>query len=351
MDPAIVAFGFGIGLLVGMTGMGGASLMTPLLILIFGVQPVTAIGTDIFYAAVTKTFGGIQHLRAGTVHKGLAFWMAVGSVPAALAGVGVIEYLKDTVGEDKLDGIVFGILGATLLVVGISTALRTIFVPDVIKERFALHLQRRHIIAAVATGVTTGFVIGLTSAGSGTLIAIILIAVFRLTPQRVVGTDIFHAAVLLAAAGIAHWIGGNVDFGLAGTILVGSIPGVLIGGRLAFKSGRNLLRALLSIVLIASGIALVTKGDGEVVVITAAFVSLLFGVVFTYVLRREVKLPHGEGIRAWRLVSLPWSRSEHAKQMAEATREANDRAAEKSQAGEEEKVHAGKTEQSEAGKE
>ena len=327
MDPALVAFGFGIGLLVGMTGMGGASLMTPLLILLFGVQPVTAIGTDIFYAAVTKTFGGVQHLRAGTVHKGLAFWMAVGSVPAALAGVGVIEYLKDTVGEDQLDEIVFGILGATLLVVGFATALRTIFIPDVIKERFALHLQRRHIIAAVATGVTTGFVIGLTSAGSGTLIAIILIAVFRLTPQRVVGTDIFHAAVLLWAAGIAHWVGGNVDFGLAGNILVGSIPGVLIGGRLAFKSGRNLLRGMLSVVLIASGIALITKGDGDVVMITAAAVSLLFGIVFTYILRREVKLPHGEGVRAWKLVSVPWSRSEEAKELAAKVREKNERAA------------------------
>ncbi len=317
MDPAIVAFGFGIGLLVGMTGMGGASLMTPLLILIFGIQPVTAIGTDIFYAAVTKTFGGIQHLRAGTVHKGLAFWMAVGSVPAALAGVGVIDYLQRTVGEDELDGIVFGILGATLLVVGISTALRTIFIPDVIKERYALHLQRRHIIAAIATGLVTGFVIGLTSAGSGTLIAIILIAVFRLTPQRVVGTDIFHAAVLLWAAGIAHWVGGNVDFGLAGNILVGSVPGVLVGGRLALKSGKNLLRSLLSLVLIASGIALIVKGDSAVVVITAAFVSLIFGVVFTYILRREVKLPHGEGVRAWKLISFPWSRPDHVKQMAE----------------------------------
>lgn len=321
MDPAIVAFGFGIGLLVGMTGMGGASLMTPLLILIFGIQPVTAIGTDIFYAAVTKTFGGIQHLRAGTVHKGLAFWMAVGSVPAAIAGVGVIAYLQRTVGEDQLDGIVFGILGATLLVVGLSTALRTIFIPDVIKERYALHLYRRHIIAAVATGVVTGFVIGLTSAGSGTLIAIILIAVFRLTPQRVVGTDIFHAAVLLWAAGIAHWVDGNVDFGLAGNILIGSIPGVLIGGRLAFKSGKNLLRTLLSLVLIASGITLITKGDGEVVMITVAFVSLIFGVVFTYILRREVKLPHGEGIRAWKLVSFPWARPDHVKQMAAARAE------------------------------
>jgi uncharacterized membrane protein YfcA len=258
MDPAIVAFGFGIGLLVGMTGMGGASLMTPLLILIFGVQPVTAIGTDIFYAAVTKTVGGVQHLRAGPVHTGLAFWMAAGSVPAAIGGVAVIEYLKNSVGEDQLDGIVFGILGATLLVVGVATALRTIFIPDVIKERFALHLYRRHIIAAVSLGASVGFVLGVTSAGSGSLIAVGLIMLFRLTPQRVVGTDIFHAAVLLWAAGIAHWVTGNVDFGLAGNILLGSVPGVLIGGRLAFKSGKHLLRGLLSLVLIASGITLIT---------------------------------------------------------------------------------------------
>lgn len=311
MDPAIVIFGFGIGVLVGMTGMGGASLMTPLLILIFGVQPVTAIGTDIFYAAVTKTVGGVQHLRAGTVHRGLAFWMAVGSVPAAVGGVFVIEALQRSYGEDRLDGIVFGILGATLLVVGISTMLRTVFIPDVIKERFAMHLHRRHIIAAIATGVTTGFVIGLSSAGSGTLIAIILIAVFRLTPQRVVGTDIFHAAVLLWAAGIAHWVGGNVDFGLAGNILIGSLPGVLVGGKLALKSGKNLLRGILAAVLIASGTILITKGDGQVVVITAALVSLFFGIVFTYILRREVKLPHGEGVRAYKLVSVPWARPEH----------------------------------------
>ncbi|MEO7197940.1 MAG: sulfite exporter TauE/SafE family protein [Solirubrobacterales bacterium] len=311
MDPAIVVFGFGIGVLVGMTGMGGASLMTPLLILIFGVQPVTAIGTDIFYAAITKTVGGVQHLRAGTVHRGLAFWMACGSVPAAIGGVFVIEKLQGAYGEDRLEGIVFGILGATLLVVGVSTLIRTLFLPDVIKERFAMHLHRRHIIAAVATGVTTGFVIGLTSAGSGTLIAIILIAVFRLTPQRVVGTDIFHAAVLLWAAGIAHWIGGNVDFGLAGNILIGSIPGVLVGGRLALKSGKNLLRGMLAAVLIASGIVLITKGDGQVVVVTAALVSFFFGVVFTYILRREVKLPHGEGVRAYKLVSFPWSRAAH----------------------------------------
>jgi uncharacterized membrane protein YfcA len=306
MDPAIIIFGFGIGVLVGMTGMGGASLMTPLLILVFGINPVTAIGTDIFYAAVTKTVGGLQHLRARTVHRGLAFWMAVGSVPAAIGGVAVIEILQAQFGEERLEKIVFGILGATLLVVGLSTMLRTIFLPDVIKERYAMHLYRRHIIAAIATGVITGFVIGLTSAGSGTLIAIILIAVFRLTPQRVVGTDIFHAAVLLWAAGAAHVVGGNVDFGLAGTILIGSVPGVLIGGRLAVRSGRGLLRGLLALVLVGSGITLITKGDGSIVMVTAAIVSLGFGALFTYILRREVKLPHGEGVRMFNLVKMPW---------------------------------------------
>ena len=104
-----------------------------------------------------------------------------------------------------------------------------------IPERSAMHLYRRHIVAAVVTGATTGFVIGLTSAGSGTVIAIVLIVVFRLTPQRVVGTDVFHAAILLWAAGFAHWVGGNVDFGLAGNILLGSIPGVLLGAH--WRSG------------------------------------------------------------------------------------------------------------------
>ena len=258
IDPTIMLFGFGIGLLVGMTGMGGASLMTPLLILIFGIQPVTAIGTDIFYAAVTKTVGGYKHLKLGTVHKGMAFWLAVGSVPAALVGVWVIELLQSRYGDD-LDTLVLGMLGGTLVVVGVATLLRSIFLAGVIQERSALHLYRRHIIAAVITGATTGFVIGLTSAGSGTLIAIVLIAVFRLTPQRVVGTDVVHAAILLWAAGLAHWVGGNVDLGLAANILVGSIPGVLIGSQLAVKIPTGFLRNALGVVMIASAIVLLVK--------------------------------------------------------------------------------------------
>lgn len=288
MDIAIIAFGLGIGLLVGMTGMGGGSLMTPLLILLFGYAPVTAIGTDIFYAAVTKTVGGFQHLRQKTVHRGIAFWMAVGSVPAAIFGVYVIELLKETYGDD-LDKIVFGMLGAALLVVGIATLLRSLLLPDVIRERYAMHLYRRHIIAAVLTGVVTGFVIGMTSAGSGTLIAIVLIAVFRLTPARVVGTDVFHAAVLLWAAGIAHIVGGNVDFGLAANILIGSIPGVVVGSRMAIKARQGLLRVSLGAVLVAAAIALIAKADGTVVVISSAVAILIFGGLFVSVLRHEVR--------------------------------------------------------------
>jgi uncharacterized membrane protein YfcA len=281
MDPALVIFGFGIGLLVGMTGMGGASLMTPLLILVFGISPVTAIGTDIFYAAVTKTVGGYQHLKLKTVHRGIAFWLAVGSVPSAIAGVWVIELLQARYGDD-LDKLVLGMLGGALLVVGLATLLRSVFFKDVIAERSAMHLYRRHIIAAVVTGAVTGFVIGLTSAGSGTLIAIALIAIFRLTPQRVVGTDVFHAAVLLWAAGMAHWVGGNVDFALAGNILLGSIPGVILGTNLSVKAPQAFLRRALAVVLIASGITLISKeGDPAVVLpavgIAAVMVTVLFG--------------------------------------------------------------------------
>ena len=280
MDPAIIIFGLGIGLLVGMTGMGGASLMTPLLILVFGISPVTAIGTDIFYAAVTKTVGGFQHLRLKTVHRGIAFWLACGSVPSALLGVYVIELLQKNYGED-LDKLVLGMLGGTLLVVGIATLLRSFFFKDVIAERYALHLHRRHIIAAVVTGIVTGFVIGLTSAGSGTLIAIALIAIFRLTPQRVVGTDVFHAAVLLWAAGIAHWVGGNVDFVLAGNILIGSVPGVLLGGLLAVRVPQGFLRRALAVVLCASGTTLVIKEGSPDVVIPAILVgSVIVGGLF-----------------------------------------------------------------------
>lgn len=274
MDPAIVLFGFGIGAMVGMTGMGGGTLMTPLLIFLFGVKPVTAIGTDIFYAAVTKTVGGWRHLKMGTVNLKLAYWLAAGSVPAAVLGVWVISVVQSKVGEEELDSIVYALLGGTLLMVGVITLARALILSHTIEERADFELQRRHKIAAVAIGVTTGFVIGITSAGSGTVIAILLITVFRLTPQKVVGTDVFHAAILLWAAGIAHWVGGNVDFVLAGNILLGSVPGVIVGSHFAARAPTGFLRTALGIVLIASGIVTVQKGDPVVWPIAAAVAGI-----------------------------------------------------------------------------
>ncbi|MGB7686477.1 MAG: sulfite exporter TauE/SafE family protein [Solirubrobacterales bacterium] len=282
MDPAIVIFGFGIGAMVGMTGMGGGTLMTPLLILLFGVKPVTAIGTDIFYAAVTKTIGGWRHLRMRTVNMSLALWMAAGSVPAAVSGVWAISILQSKIGEERLDSIVYAMLGGTLLMVGIITLARALILSKLIEERDDFELQRRHKVAAVAIGATTGFVIGITSAGSGTVIAILLIAVFRLTPVRVVGTDVFHAAILLWAAGIAHWVGGNVDFMLAGNILLGSVPGVIVGAHFAARAPTGFLRTALGVVLVASGIITVQKGDPVVWPIAAAVAGIGLGLLIWF---------------------------------------------------------------------
>src|SRR3954449_1592215 len=277
MDPAIIVFGLGIGVLVGMTGMGGGSLMTPLLILIFGIQPTTAIGTDIFYSAVTKTVGGWRHFRMKTVNMELVRWLATGSVPAAVAGVALVSWLQGQVGEDRLDELVYAVLGGTLLMVGIITLTRALILRNLIEERDRFDVERRHKVAAIVIGATTGFVIGITSAGSGTVIAILLIAVYRLSPKKVVGTDIVHAAVLLWAAGIAHWIGGNVDFVLAANILLGSVPGVVIGAALSDRAPTGLIRTALGLVLAASGIVTIQKGDPNVWPIAAAVAAVGLG--------------------------------------------------------------------------
>jgi len=259
VDPALVAFGFAVGLLVGMTGIGGGSLMTPLLILVFGVKPVIAVGTDLAYGALTKTLGGYKHWRQGTVDTRLSGWMAVGSVPAALGGVWVLGALKRAHGAN-MDTLLLRILAGALLVTGVATLARALFLKQLVaRERAELRLGRAHKAAAVVLGAVVGFVLGLTSAGSGALIAVGLILVFRLVPTRVVGTDVFHAAVLLWAAATAHLVAGNVDFGLAATILLGSLPGVWIGSHYSIRVPTGALRTTLAVLLVGSGVALLSK--------------------------------------------------------------------------------------------
>lgn len=264
MDLAIVAFGLGVGVLVGMTGIGGGSLMTPLLILVFGIKPITAVGTDLAYGAITKTVGGWRHLRQGTVDMSLSLWMAVGSVPAAIGGVYVLELIERAYGDD-FDSILIVALAVTLLFTGAVTMGRALFLKALHdKERDTVEMTTRNKVYAVVLGLMVGFVLGVTSAGSGALIAVGLILLFRLVPSRVVGTDIFHAAILLWAAAAAHIVAGNVDFALAGNILIGSIPGVWIGSNLTLRVGNSVLRRTLGLVLIGAGLALLSKAGAGI---------------------------------------------------------------------------------------
>jgi uncharacterized membrane protein YfcA len=279
MDPWLILFGFGVGILVGTTGMGGGSLMTPLLILVFGIKPVVAVGTDLAYAAITKTAGGFLHFRKGTVQTNLAFWLALGSCPGAVGGVILLERLG-------LDDILLPLIAGALLLTGALVLFRALM-SNGADERESVLLETRHKVAAVILGASVGFVLGLTSAGSGTLIAIGLILGFRLAPRRVVGTDVFHAALLLWVAAIAHLFSGNVDLLLTATILIGSLPGVWVGTQLATRLPERGLRPALGVVLLSAGLALLSKAGVDIppAVIVAAPASL--GVLAFLVLRNS----------------------------------------------------------------
>jgi uncharacterized membrane protein YfcA len=293
VDFALIAFGLGVGVLVGMTGIGGGSLMTPMLILVFGVTPITAIGTDLAYAAVTKTVGGYKHWRQRTVDLRLSSWMALGSVPAALFGVWVLERLEDWANRD-FDDLLLTILACALLLTGAATLVRAFLKGMQERERDSIPMETRHKVAAVALGASVGFVLGVTSAGSGALIAVGLILLFRLSPQRVVGTDVFHAAILLWAAGLAHVSAGNVDFAMVGTILLGSVPGVWLGSHWSVRVEPSVLRTTLAVVLLGAGLALLIKAglDIPIAVIVPFPVAVIVLLLVTMVRSRRAAHEH-----------------------------------------------------------
>lgn len=274
-DPMIIAFGLGVGILIGLTGIGGGSLMTPLLILFAGVQPVVAIGTDLAYGAVTKTVGGWHHLKKGTVDLGVSKWLAVGSMPGSLLGV----WMADKIGKENEDQLLYGI-AIMLMLVSFTILFRALFMRKAVqRERHKVILTSGIRLAAVGIGLVLGFLLGLTSVGSGALIGLALILVFRLTPHRVVGTDVFHAAILLWTAGIAHWISGNVDFTLMGNILIGSVPGVIIGTHFIGKVSPEVLRPLLGCVLLGSGLGVLSKAGVDMPVWTIIGAPIFAGAI------------------------------------------------------------------------
>jgi uncharacterized protein len=250
---------------------------------------------------VTKTVGGYKHWIQKTVDVKLSTWMALGSVPAAIGGVYVLDLLERTTGND-FDDVLLTILAGALLLTGSATLIRAFLKRFHERERETLVMERRHKVAAVVMGMFVGFVLGVTSAGSGALIAVGLILLFRLVPTRVVGTDVFHAAILLWAAAAAHIVAGNVDFGLAGNILIGSVPGVWLGSHWSVRVPAPVLRTTLAVVLIGSGIALLGKaglGIPAAVLVpfpVAVIVLLIVTMVRTRRARPRVPAPAPEAV-------------------------------------------------------
>jgi uncharacterized protein len=273
----MVGAGLAVGLLVGLTGMGAGSLMTPILIGVFGIPAGTAVGSDLVYAAITKIFGAARHHQLRNVNAELGLWMAAGSVPAAIAGVFTLYNLLG----DNVDNILPTLIGTVLVIVGLTVAARTfVTIPgvwDASKLPTDGRLERRHKMLAVGIGVVFGFILGLTSVGSGVFFGMALVTLFPLAARRVVGTDLFHAMMVTVAAGLATLLWGTPDFGVVGSILIGSIPGILIGSHFTAQAPERLLRGVISLVLAASGLKLLDAppvayaAGASIIAVVAAF--------------------------------------------------------------------------------
>jgi uncharacterized protein len=273
-----------IGSIVGLTGMGGGSLMTPILVIVFGFKPTYAVGTDIVHGAIFKTFGAIRHRRLGTVHGHLTLWMFLGSGPLSLAGVGVATLIKHHYG-DSAQSIESYAVGAALVAGGIGFLAKSFIKRGIKPSDRPFILSRRDKIIAVIIGAVFGFVVGLTSVGSGTFFGLVMVLVYPLTMPKIVGTDIFHAAALLWVAGIGHLVSGNVDLHATVWLLTGSIPGVLISSRFTVRLPDVVLRIALGTILLLSGIKLLGV-PGSSWILLGGLVALGIGLA-------------AYGIRAW----------------------------------------------------
>ena len=291
LHPEIILFGLGVGILIGLTGIGGGSLMTPLLIIVLGVQPVVAVGTDLAYGAITKTLGGYRHLRKGTVDLGVSKWLAYGGVPGTLLGVLIVDRLHREYGK-SFDQVLIGCVAAALLVVAGVLLVRTLLLSHLAKhERETFKFTTRTGIAAIALGFVLGLILGLTSVGSGALIGVAMIVIFRLTPQRVVGSSVFVAAMLLWVGGVAHAISGNVDYLLMVNILIGSIPGVWIGAHFVDRVPDQALRVALAAVLLGSALAMVNTAGGHIPVAVIFGAPVAVGVLGFLLRERALSAP------------------------------------------------------------
>jgi uncharacterized membrane protein YfcA len=291
VDWVVSLAGLAVGSVVGMTGMGGGALMTPILVLLFGIPPSVAVGSDLVASLFMKPLGAAIHWKRGTVNGALVKNLVMGSVPAAFAGAATINHIGR--GHD-IDGLMKTLLGGALLVAAGAAVLKA-----TLKERHAtlpagasqlpLALQPVHTIVIGAVG---GFIVGMTSVGSGSLVIVMLMLLYpRLSGSKLVGTDLVQAIPLVAAAAAGHALFGHVKLSLTMSLLAGSLPGVYIGALVSSRAPDRLLRPMIVVVLVASALKLLGASNGLVLVaaLTMAGVTIAANLI-----RRDVRPEHAE---------------------------------------------------------
>jgi hypothetical protein len=288
-DLPLTLAAFGIGIVVGLTGMGGGALMTPVLVLFFDVLPLTAVSSDLVASAVMKPVGSLVHLRRGTVHLGLVKWLCAGSVPAAFCGVLLARALG---GGDAVQEVIRSALAIALLVSAaglmVRAYIRLVEHARVRDGRAAPLPQGRprldvRPLPVVLVGILGGVVVGMTSVGSGSLIIIALMALYpSLKASELVGTDLVQAVPLVASAALGHILFGDFQLGLTTSLLIGSIPGVWVGAHLSARAPGGIVRRALAFVLLASALKLLdvsTKNTGLILLAVAILAPLIWMIV------------------------------------------------------------------------
>jgi uncharacterized membrane protein YfcA len=294
IDPLLAIASFGIGIVVGLTGMGGGALMTPVLVLFFNVPPLAAVSSDLVASAVMKPVGSIVHLRRGTVHLGLVKWLCLGSIPGAFSGVLIARALGR---GQQVQDVIRTALGVALLLAAAGLIVRAYL-------RLLEHARRRdgraaplpqgrpsvnlRVPATIVLGLVGGIIVGMTSVGSGSLIIIALMALYpSLKASELVGTDLVQAVPLVASAALGHIIFGDFHMDLTTSMLVGCIPGVWLGAHLSARAPGGLVRRALAFVLLASALKLLDVSTARTGVI------LLLVLVIAPILWMWVRRRHG----------------------------------------------------------
>ncbi len=246
--------------MIGLTGVGGGVLMTPILILFFGIQPSIAVGTDLFYAALTKVAGAMRHWRQGNVDFRLVALLSAGSLPAALVGITTAKFVKDRLGP-RVEPIITAFLAWVCIVVAVIMLLRVIADRTAMtgQESAPMQSRKRFQCWILFLGTVTGASVALTSIGAGSVVMIFLMMMCRMPASRLVGTDLFHAAILASVASLGHLWAGNVDFSLAAYLLLGSLPGVILGSRLTLRLPELVLKVSVALILAVSGTGLIVR--------------------------------------------------------------------------------------------